>query len=180
MENLKLEISEQQIRDYLKKYQNYYKDCGTLFVKYLKDNTNNPTEEMIEILTEGKITINNSGEISSFNPIPTYIEKLDLSGICHILIPTIKYYGESIITIDQLYWNLENAAEKLSVSINHPLDVVISTIDDYQICEKVKLEDQILKIKMSRESCRRELFVYQNFYDKDKVKQIRKIVRERV
>lgn len=179
MKNLTIEISEQQIKDYLKKYENYYKDCGPLFVKYLKDNINNPTEEMIEILTGGKININNSGEIPSFNKIPTHIQNLDLSGICHILIPTIKYYGESIITIDQLYWNLENIAEQFSVSINHPLDIVMSTIDNYEICEKVKLEEKILKIKMSKDNCRKELFIYENFYDENQIRKIRKIVRER-
>lgn len=178
MENIKIEITEQYIKDYLEKYKNYYKNCGPLFVKYLKDNRNNFTEEMFEILTKGKIDLDNKDELTSFNPMPSTIENLDLSGICHILIPTMKYYGNNIITVDQLYGNLEYVADELLIKIDHPLDIVESTLNDYEICGKVKTENQTVKIKMNREHCTGELSVYETFYGRTKVKKIRKIIRE--
>jgi len=182
MENIKFEITAKDIQKYLNKYQKYYKYCEALFIKYLKDNQGTLTEEMLEILLKDNDKFAYNIELPSFNPYPTTIQNLDLSGICHILMPTINLYScskNNVFTSYNLYANLCIIAEKLNVPLIEPWKVLESTIENYQICGKIQKMDRVkLTFKMGRDQSRSELMIYSQFYDEDKVKKIRKIVRE--
>lgn len=181
MENIKFEITEKQIKDYLKRYKEYYKYCGPLFVKYMKDTKLTLTYEMANMLglVSGRcVSSSLVNELPKFDPKPSIVNNLDLSGICHILIPTMKYYNQENIHINYLYANLAIVSDNLLVPMDHPVEIISSTLDDYKVCEKIETNDMRIKIKMSREHCRKELLVYQDYYGEDKVKKIRKIIRE--
>lgn len=183
MENIKLEVTEQNIQKYLNKYKEYYKYREALFVKYLRENKNNVTEEMIEILTNGKIRIENNGELPIFDPMPSDITNLDLSGICHILIPATRYYDwdRPVMYKYSLNGILGIVAKEFDVPYKGYFDVINDTIDNYSACRKLVLEeDEYIRFKMSRETARHELIAYADFYGVDQIKKIRKIVRERV
>ena len=183
MKNLKLEITEQDIQRYLKKYKEYYKYRETMFIKYLKDNKNNITEEMIEILTEGRVKIDNSGELPIFDPMPSNVNNLDLSGICHILIPATRYYDWDRPVSHKYALNgiLGIIATNLEVPTGNYFEPIDDTVEDYGICRKITIEEnEYIRFKLSRENARKELLAYEDFYGEDKVKQIRKMVRERV
>lgn len=180
MKNIKFEITEQDIRKYIEKYKNYYRYCEPLFIKYLKDNRFNLTEEMFEIITEGKLLFYNNGELSSFNSFPNTVQNLDLSGICHILIPTIRYYDRNIssVSIGRIYDDLDKVSETLNVPMNNSWETLESTIDDYIICDKIQKNDEMITFKLGREHSRKELITYSHFYNESKVMKIRKLIRE--
>lgn len=192
MESIKLEITEEDIRTYIEKNKERYQDREAMFVKYMKENK--ITKEAVEIIVE-KYNWQNffttdtypyvSKEVVKEDTLPNFesyitgIHHLDISGICHILIPTMKYYGKRKFHVNQLYVNLDLMANNLMVPMNSPLEVMDSTLDDYRICRKVEIENKMLHITMNREACRKELLVYQDYYEETKVKRIKKMIRER-
>lgn len=184
MENIKFEITEEDIRGYLKVHKDdkNFKYKEAMFMKYLKEN-NRFTSEALEMLIR-KFSFNSvlvfNDKLPSFISYSNPIQNLDLSGICHILIPTMKYYGKSEFHANQLYTNLGMVSDTLVIPMENPLEVIESTLDDYRICGKVETNDMLINIKMSKESSRGELLAYQEIYDENKVKRIRKIIRERV
>lgn len=195
MENIKFEITEQDIKEYLMRHitDENIKYREAMFVKYMKEGL--VTTEAMEILmwkynnkvvkpTGIYMDVINSPSYKMFHEFPNFnkylseIKNLDLSGICHILIPTLKYYRQSEVNSANLYRNLDIIANTLLVPIVNNSDVIESTLDDYRICEKVEIEGNIIKIKMSKEHCNRKLEIYQDYYDETKVKKIIKIVKE--
>lgn len=189
MENIKFEITEKDIKKYLNSHKEEYKNREALFIKYLKEHSFGLTRETVQMLLDKqevsldlkKLLSNTSTNFSSFGTRPfcmIAIQNLDLSGICHILIPTMKYYNINKFSINQLYVNLERIAEKLVVPINYPMDVISDTLDNYEISGKIEIVNQLVNIKMSRENCKRELLIYEDYYDESKVKRIRKLIRE--
>lgn len=182
MENIKFEISEEDIKRYLEKNKVKYKYKEALFIKYLKENRFNLTKEMLEmLLMKNGIIDSKMIDIDYYNSFNTKSFKYDLNltDICHILIPTMKYYDQKEFHINKLYVNLDIASDRLLVPMTNPMDVIESTLDNYRICDKVELDDEIIKVKMGKEHCRNELLVYQEFYDEDKVKKIKKLVKNR-
>lgn len=192
MESIRLEITEEDIRNYLERNKEKYQNREAMFVKYMKENKE-IVKEKVEILVEKYNRLNifitdtypyASTEVVKENTLPDFdsylngIHNLDISGICHILIPTMKYYGKIDCRVNQLYAGLDLMASKLVIPMNHPKDIIDSTLNDYRICRKVEVENSRIHIKMSRESCRRELSVYQDCYEEDKVRKIKKIMKE--
>lgn len=191
MENIRFEITEEDIKKYLKEHKDDYKYREALFIKYLKENKNSLIKETIQILFErnGIELVEKQIDINTFNNLPSFnnkslcsnnIRNLDLSGICHILIPAIRYYDwdRPGVPVGRIYSDLDMVARNLNVHIGRPWEVLESTLDNYQICEKVEVKDGIVNFKMGREHSRRELVFYQDYYDEDKVKRIRKIIRD--
>ncbi|MDD6223538.1 MAG: hypothetical protein PUB18_00870 [bacterium] len=191
MQNIKFEITEEDIKKYLEENKETYQYCEALFVKYLRENQFNLTKEMLEILfikssrmgvDPEEINRMSSIGLSSFHqesPYMNSIQNLDLSGICHILIPTIRYYKKgNVFNMNYLLSHLEMASRDLRLSCYHPMQIVKDTLDDYRVCNKVEVEDLTFKIKMSKEQSRGEILIYQDFYDETKVKKIRKMIRD--
>ena len=200
MENKKLEISTNDIRKYLKdlkknhsdEYEKYYRYKEAMFVKYMKEH-NEDTKESLEIrmkkYNSDKISIVGTSDYDNYSTLKKQtlisfdnylygVNNLDISGICHILIPTIKYYGEKECYINQLYAELGSVSSRLTIPMEYPMKIIESTLDDYRVCGKVKTIGNRIHIKMGRDTCRGELLAYQDFYDENKVKRIKKIMRE--
>lgn len=204
MQDINFKITEQDIRDYLiqHKNDNSIKNKEALFVKYMKEN-NNITQESLEILMkkynwderkiDGTYSIHDGRgysrqeELSSFSLYLANIHNLDISGICHIMIPTFGYYGErkyGYLSIGTPYLEVESAAtEILGIIPNNSSYCLESTIDDYCIAGKIDKSYYLeiitnINIRMGRDICRKELQRYSQIYGEEPVKKIRKIIRE--
>ena len=181
MININLEITEKDIKKYLKDNKENYRYYEPLFIKYLKDNKDKLPREIISIMISELAKVNDNDELCDFN-LET-VHNLDLSGICHILIPATRYYDydRQMISIVGLNDPLKIIANEFQIPLENQIDVINEAVDNYRICGKVEIVfDDFLKFKMSREYARNELSLYQEYYDKDKVKLIRKIVKEGV
>ncbi len=181
MENIKFEITEQDIIQYLKlhRYDKFIRYHEALFVQYMREQQKF-TSESIEILTN-KYPILEGYHTSSesFLQFATYLHHfhhLDFSGIGHILIPAMKYYGQDIVTRNLLYTNMCMIADQMAIPILSPDQVIDATLDDYRICGQIDGNNQIFHIKMGKEYCRHTLSGYQEFYVENKVKKIQKIM----
>lgn len=197
MENIKFEITEQDIINYLQKHKSdpsvKYKEA--MFVKYLKEN-GMFTREMFEILLEKS---NNKkyliGEYSYFDngifnetAMPTFdyylegIKKLDLSGICHIMIPTLTYYNianKRLHVLNELGCLVEKMKFETSESITN---VRNDTVENYTIAYGKKIENWCswTDFNFSKEASRKMLQEYVSIYGEEPVKIIKKIIKERV
>lgn len=193
MENIRFEITEEDIKKYLREHEDDYKYKEALFIKYLKENKNALIKETVQILFErnGMELVERKIDIDSFDDLPSFnnkslcsigVRNLDLSGICHILIPAIRYYDwdRHGVSVGKIYSDLDMVAGNLNVHFDRPWEVLESTLDDYEICGKIEVKDEIVNFRMSREHSRRELISYQGYYYENKVKRIRKIIREGV
>lgn len=183
MIEVSFEIIEEDIQKYLKENREQYKYYEPLFIKYLKENNDNLSKEMADILIEGITEIENNEELCIFDFKPITVQNLDFSGLCHILIPAMRYYEaeKPVFRISRLDSYASKIAEQLSVPFENSRYEIRNTIDDYRICNKLEIKDgEFIKLKMSKENARRELLVYEGFYGEDKVKEIRKIVKKGV
>ena len=182
MKNLRFEITEQQIINYINKYKEYYNNCEAMFIKYLKDNSGILTEEMLEILTNEKINIENKGELLSFDTKPIDIKKMDLSGICHIMIPCIRYYGQTEFNHSEYRSKLNSISEQLgcnSQKLNS--DVLLDTIDNYTIVgQLMKYRPPIYfsSFTISREKAKNIIDEYIYVYGEEPVEKIKMLVKE--
>lgn len=202
MEKIKFEITEKDIKEYLENlkkknpeyYEEYFKHKEAIFLQYMKSQSI-MTQEALEIImnkynfddtyVDGTYSYKETGIVSHnrLNSFTNYffgIKNLDINGLCHILIPALRYYNEDKkeISFDQLYGNLGIVADKINIPMNNPSESLINALSNYKLCKKVELQDNIIFFTMSREYSEKELLIYQNLYDEDKVKKIRKIVRE--
>ena len=207
MENIKFEITEQDIEEYLKKHKEdeTIKYREAMFVRYMREHQK-PTQEALEILMkkynlrdnriDGVYFYDDSDRVRSI-PLKTFdsylddITNLDISGICHILIPTLGYYKkiEGYKQIQAPYYGLNYISKELLNTVPEDIDKQLKlALEDYCAVNKVdyrinyisKYSYKLLySIKMGREHCRHELEEYSYIYGEDKVKQIRKIIRER-
>lgn len=191
MKNISFNITEQDIQNYLKKHEQYYKGAEALFVKYIIDHYHryDLTEEMIEMITKKDLPSDFDSGLSYFFPDCPEVQNLDISGICHILIPTIRYYDwdrSSSIHVDRLYADLDTVARELSVPILNQVEVshaVEGTLSDYRISGKVEITGNNLEyvdFKMSRKDCCSELVVYDRFYGEENVNKIIKLINKSV
>jgi len=179
--DINFEITEEDIKKYLKKNKQFYKYYEPLFIKYLKENKDELSKEIAKILISELTKLNNSDELCSFDS--KNIHNLDLSGICHILISATRYYDwdRPVMHIGCLNGPLGIIAHELEIPFKDSFEVINEAVDNYRICGKIEIEDNVfMRFKMSREHARNELIAYQDYYGIDKVKLIRKIVKEGV
>lgn len=197
MENIKFEITESDIKEYLKQHKDdeIIKHNEAMFVKYMKEQTLLTTEAMeilmckyndFDIEPVNIMGINNStNQVSygfpSFNNYLNKIKNLDASGICHILIPTFRSYNlKEYIPVGDLRNSLNIIARKLNVSNEDPGYALRSTLDNYILCDKIGRDSLmpmfITTFKMSRKDSKYELAKYANFYGEDKVEKIKKLI----
>ena len=200
MENIKFEITEQDIREYLKKHKSdeaiKYKEA--MFVKYMREHQE-ITKESLEILMQkynfeddriDGIYHRDNYEILKYESLTNFssyldgIENLDVSGICHILIPTLGYYD----TVDKNFSFMANEVAKgLEIKSSNFDETLRIAIDNYCVSGLINIYREehfgftLEKIHLMKKGrCRKELIEYSGIYGEDNVKQIRKIIRERV
>lgn len=206
MENIKFEITKQDIKEYLKQHKDdeSIKFKEAMFVKYMREQES-LTKESLEILMcmyNGE-DIKPSGiymecprstdkmfyELPDFNKYLKQIENLDISGICHILIPTITYYNENkpSIPIGVINNYLRELAYKFNICVDDNLGAIVrNTIINYRICDELGVAEDldfipfIIPFKMDKEQSEKRLQEYVNIYGKEKVKVITKTISERM
>ncbi len=200
MENIKFEITEQDIREYLKKHKNdeAIKYREAMFVKYIRERQV-ITCESLEILMQkynfeddridGIYHRDNYGILKSeslinFSSYLDGINDLDISGICHILIPTLGYYDTASKNFSLI---TNEIAKELEINGRNFDEALRTAIDNYCVSDLINIYYEehfgftLEKISlMKKNRCRKELMEYSHIYGEDNVKQIRKIIRERV
>lgn len=200
MENIKCEITEQDIREYLKKHKNdeAIKYREAMFVKYIRERQV-ITCESLEILMQkynfeddridGIYHRDNYGILKSeslinFSSYLDGINNLDISGICHILIPTLGYYDTASKNFSLI---TNEIAKELEINGRNFDEALRTAIDNYCVSDLINIYyeehfgftlERISLMKKNR--CRKELMEYSHIYGEDNVKQIRKIIKERV
>lgn len=200
MENIKCEITEQDIREYLKKHKNdeAIKYREAMFVKYIRERRI-ITCESLEILMQkynfeddridGIYHRDNYGILKSeslinFSSYLDGINNLDISGICHILIPTLGYYDTASKNFSLI---TNEIAKELEINGRNFDEALRTAIDNYCVSDLINIYreehfgftlERISLMKKNR--CRKELMEYSHIYGEDNVKQIRKIIKERV
>ena len=200
MENIKFEITEQDIREYLKKHKNdeAIKYREAMFVKYIRERQV-ITCESLEILMQkynfeddridGIYHRDNYGILKSeslinFSSYLDGINNLDISGICHILIPTLGYYDTASKNFSLI---TNEIAKELEINGRNFDEALRTAIDNYCVSDLINIYDEehfgftLERISlMKKNRCRKELMEYSQIYGEDNVKQIRKIIKERV
>lgn len=200
MENIKCEITEQDIREYLKKHKNdeAIKYREAMFVKYIRERQV-ITCESLEILMQkynfeddridGIYHRDNYGILKSeslinFSSYLDGINNLDISGICHILIPTLGYYDTASKNFSLI---TNEIAKELEINGRNFDEALRNAIDNYCVSDLINIYREehfgftLERINlMKKNRCRKELMEYSHIYGEDNVKQIRKIIKERV
>ena len=210
MEEIKFEINEQDIREYLKKHRNdeAIKYREAMFVKYMREHQE-MTKESLEILMKKYNCVTNKADGIYFYddydrmrslPFKTFdsyldgITNLDVSGMCRILIPTVGYYEniKGYRFIENPCYKLHDGLGDLSMKLLNTVpkdinDQLALALDDYCVTGKVEYtytnighSGYVYSIRMGKDTCRHELEEYSYIYGEEPVKQIRKIMRERV
>lgn len=200
MEKIEFEITEPDIREYLKQHKNdeaiKYKEA--MFVKYMREHQE-ITCESLEILMQkynwvtdridGIYHRDNYGILKSeslinFSSYLDGINNLDISGICHILIPTLGYYDTASKNFSLI---TNEIAKELEINGRNFDEALRTAIDNYCVSDLINIYreehfgftlERISLMKKNR--CRKELMEYSHIYGEDNVKQIRKIIKERV
>lgn len=157
MKNIVLEITEQDIKNYLESHRQDQKfECKReLFIKYLKE-SNALTKESYEILAR---KANSTSQVESPIPLlPSFedycssIRNLDMSGICHILIPSLGCQ-EKIKQGKLFEWKpLEISTRKLDITVKECkcsrtnikdfTRILEDTLENYQIAGDISIKDQ--------------------------------------
>lgn len=196
MMDIDFKITENDIKEYLKRHKDdeNIKYREAMFVKYMKEN-GIVTKEALEIMMEKYNWDDESitgiyryqdfkflhQELSSFNTYLDNIKNLDISGICHIMIPCIKYYNCSEFRHSICASKANHIAELLGVnSYDEDGSVLLNTIDNYRVAELIEDYRTFSRITMSKEKSRRMIQEYSCIYGEEPVKLIRKGTRERV
>lgn len=188
MEKIGFEITDNDIIHYIRNNNDIVRFKEAMFVKYLKENKNTLTKESLEILLE---KYNNDYSKVLYEPLmdfKTYlngINNLDVSGICHILIPAIKYYDSRGISLFEVEPILKQATLKFGIYVSgdYPVSVILDTLDDYsrafegRVCHLIT---GYTYISLSKEWCKNELLSYGEIYGKDNVKTIKKVCKKMV
>lgn len=203
---INFEITEQDIKEYLKRHKEdeNIKYREAMFVKYMREQEG-ITCESLEILTKkynwedrvinGTYQYDHLGilkqeSLPNFNSYLNGIHNLDISGICHIMVPIAAYY------YPYKYYARMNPHPKQMLSLlvnkmnivdedtndNHLYSVTYDTIDNYSVTFKNKVcrDSYGIFISLSQEKSRRMIQEYSSIYGEEPVKQIRKIIRERM
>ena len=200
MENIGFNITEYDIREYLKKHKNdvaiKYKEA--MFVKYMREHQE-ITQESLEILMEkynwqdsvvngiyyrDSNGILKSEALSDFNSYLDGITNLDISGICYIMVPVLSYYSDYKYHIYNWYKELSNVSRKLEFDINYEQmqSAIRNMKDDYLIAfdDRHIYQDNDVYFRFSKNESKNMIESYSHIHGEDNVKQIRKIIRERV
>lgn len=206
MINVNFEITERDIQEYLKKHKEdeSIKYREAMFVKYMKEQEG-ITCEALEILAKkynwedrvisgtyqyDYLGVLKQESLPNFNSYLNGIQNLDISGICHILIPTLGYYYDEYREDYQLigvpYIGLNALSMKLIGTIPENINEQLTTaIEDYYTVGKIDKfhyhnRSAFINIRMGRDHCRKELQEYSSIYGEEPIKIIRKKIRERV
>lgn len=200
MENIKCEITEQDIREYLKKHKNdeAIKYREAMFVKYIRERQvitcgsleilmqkyNFEDDRIDGIYHKDNYGILKSESLINFSSYLDGINNLDISGICHILIPTLGYYDTASKNFSLI---TNEIAKELEINGRNFDEALRNAIDNYCVSDLINIYDEehfgftLERISlMKKNRCRKELMEYSHIYGEDNVKQIRKIIKERV
>lgn len=199
MENVKFEIKPSDIQEYLKQHKEdeFIKYREAMFVKYMKE-SNIITQESLEILMkkynwdermiEGTYSVyDERGYIRqllpSFHSYLDNISNLDISGICHIMIPMLSYYNIDKSRSFSLYAELGDLVRKMEFEHNESINYIEKdTYENYVIAYSRDIFRffEGTHIYFSQEKSRKIIQEYASIYGEEPVKQIRKIIKKRM
>lgn len=196
-EIMKLGINLDDIAEYIKDHKGdkniQYREA--LFIKYMKENYFQAKETFpmlihkynLLILPMNKLrTTMNSINFSltkekSFEDYLSSIQNLDISGVCHILVPAL-----TLCKVERLfYWTYENAVrqviEELKMSDSDDITPALDdAIENYLLVNQLeeKIFPSFYKIKIGQRHCYGMLHAYEDIYGKDKVNEVRKVIQK--
>lgn len=191
MESIKLEITKEDIIEYLKRHRGdeNIKYQEAMFVKYMKETEifgeealrilftkyNKDTNDYTDIYTYTKQSGLIKTKLKTFDNYLSTIQNLDISGVCHIMIPAIRYYGEktSIQTI-----KLRPVLETLKVeSRDDEQEILQDTFENYRISNQLKYTGNGYEITMNDGRASRELEKLKLVYGTMPIKKIEKVIK---
>lgn len=201
MQDINFRITKQDIIEYLSQHKNdkSIKNREAMFVKYMKE-SNVITQESLEILMkkynwddrriDGTYSIydgrgySKQEELSTFTDYLLNIKNLDISGICHIMIPILSYYNER-----EWYQNfrchriLSSICKQLNITASFEVrdDAIVDMKENYLLGfgdAYVYREEQDTYFRFSKDKSSKMIQVYSQIYGEEPVKQIKKIIRE--
>lgn len=197
MKNIKFEITERDIQEYLKQHKQdeSIKYREAMFVKYMKEQQE-ITCESLEILMKknnwedriinGTYQYDRSGvlkqeSLPNFTSYLNGIYNLDLSGICHITIPVLTYYNVNKIQ-QNIIKQLENLAFEFKLEPLNLGFIEVDAIENYAIAygNEIFRYNNGINLYLSKEKSSKLIQGYTSIYGEEPVKQIRKIIRERM
>lgn len=197
MKNIKFEITERDIQEYLKQHKQdeSIKYREAMFVKYMKEQQE-ITCEALEILMKkynwedrlinGTYQYDHSEvlqqeSLPNFNSYLNGIYNLDLSGICHIMIPVLTYYNVNKIQ-QNIIKQLENLAFEFKLEPLNLGFIEVDAIENYAIAygNEIFRYNNGINLYLSKEKSSKLIQGYTSIYGEEPVKQIRKIIRERM
>ena len=125
-----------------------------------------------------------SEALSDFNSYLDGITNLDISGICHIMVPILSYYSSYKYHVYMWYKELSNVCRKLEFDTNYERkqSAIKNMKDNYLIAfdDRHIYQESEIYFRFSKDESRKMIESYSHIYGEEPVKQIRKIVRERV
>lgn len=202
MQDINFKITEQDIVDYLIRHKNdcVIKNKEAMFVKYMKE-SNITTQESLEILMKkynlderiihGTYSYDNFNilkreSLSSFHDYLVDINNLDISGICHIMIPILSYYnGREWYQNFRCHQVLSSICKQLNITASFEIrdDAITDMKENYLLGfgdAYVYREEKDTYFKFSKDKSSKMIQEYARIYGEEPVKQIRKIIRERM
>lgn len=196
MKDITFKITEKEIQRYLENHKDLVLNKEALFVRYIKENAELSIEALnmltmkynyVDIQSDFDHLEENEILSSSFINFEEYLkkQKLDLTGVCHIIIPSIGLYSSNRVLFPfQETFTLHAIATKLGIGINENINNILSTtVENYTMTGQITEFNDVITsysyFKMGREKCRKILLEEENIYGKENVQKIRKLVRER-
>ena len=203
MQDINFKITDEDLQKYLEKHKDEYEYKEAMLVKYLRENKEKITKEALEILlykydndeisTTGVYDYNSNPVIErslpNFNKYLSSINNIDISGICHILIPTLGCFDKYHLNYEFLSTKKFelNDLSKVLIASSPYVDFMTlkSAAEDYCITSKICANicdnhTMFIKFNISKEECAKELDTYKEIYGENNVKIISKHVEERM
>lgn len=191
MENLAFKITEEDMIEYLKRHRGdeNIKYQEAMFVKYMKESEtfgeealrilftkyNKDTTDYTDIYTYTKQGGLIKSSLKTFDDYLSKIHNLDISGICHIMIPAIRYYGEKT-RIQKI--KLRSVLETLKVETRYDeQDILLDTFENYRISNQLKYTENGYEITMNDGRASRELEKLKLVYGTLPIKKIEKVIK---
>ena len=196
MTEIHLVVDLNDIAEYIK---NHRKDENikyreALFIKYMKENYFQAKETLPMLIYKYNLLILPMNQLKSvmdsinfsltkeksFEEYASSVQNLDVSGICDILIPTLKLYK----VYGGYYQNYENAAKKVieELKISDSSDiapVLANAMQNYVLVDQLELISQAFyRIKVGKSHCYEMIKAYEDIYGKDKVDEVRKVIKK--
>lgn len=210
MRNIKFEITEADIKEYLTQHSDdrEIQNREAMFVKYMREQRI-ITKESLEILmkkyNQDNMPFSDCGLYSclsnSLKTLPNFssylrVQNLDVSGICHILVPALGYYKDECIykMASKLYLGVNSfGVKQLAVTLgvpqsDHSKEVLMDALENYQLADKIskKVDSKhgnsniLVDVFMDKEHCERELYEYESIYGLEPVKEIKSQVQKKL